>query len=668
MIKTTEKVHPDKHREKVLNRIFLAFIVAVTIIAYSNTIGNYYSLDDYHISTSNTLISKGFEGIPKILTSLYATGEQDDLSYGYRPLVRISFALEYGIFGKDNPRMPYISHSINLLLYLLLVILLYSILKRLFRNQSLYFPFFITLLFIAHPVHTEVVASLKNRDEILSLGFFLLSLRSFLKYADHNTKWSIFWGVFFYILAFLSKVSIVSTVLLFPLVFYFFTDMKPRKIWIFSIVLFFVALFSIFLPYLYLPETSRDMRFFENPIPFEDSFINRIATGMYGLYYYLRLLIYPHPLVYYYGYNMIPITGPGNPLVILSFLAYLGMLVFAILTFRKKNILSFAILFYLITIFPFSNFLAYTPGIIGERFLFLPSLGFIIALVYLLFMLFRKTGKKFTGFDIRTAIISLIVLALLIPYLVKTRDRNKDWNTKFTLYSNDIKYLDNSVKANDLMAHELMKQVNRELSKPVDVTKFIKPTAERAMNYWKRAVEIYPGHYSSWTNLGIAYNKIYKEYDKSIAAFNKALDIKPDHGVALFNLGLAYENKGLRDSAMVMYEKCIESEPDIINPRSRLANLHFLQGDFNKALALNEEILRIDPNEPLPFLNFGNYYLRVGDTIKGIEFYERAVAMGAPPQVSLFLSRFFQQEGNEDKATYYHDRFMNASRQEQEMP
>ncbi len=668
MIAKIEKASPDNNKGKMLNRIFLGFIIVVTIIAYSNTIGNYYSLDDYHISTSNDVISKGVKGIPEIFTSLYAMGEQENLNFGYRPIVRTTFALEYEIFGKDNPKMPYISHSVNLLLYLLLVILLYSILKRLFHNRNLLFPFFITLLFIAHPIHTEVVASLKNRDEILSFGFFLLSIRSFLIYADRGKKWSVFWGILFYILAFLSKVSIVSTILIFPLVFYFFTDMKPKKIWVFTTVVFLVALISIFLPYLYLPETSRPMRFYENPIPFEDNFLNRISTGLYGLYYYLRLLIYPHPLVYYYGYNMIPITGPGNPIVILTFLVYLGLFIYAIFTFKKKSILSFAILFFLITIFPFSNFLAYTPGIIGERFLFLPSLGFIIALVYLFFLIFRKKEKTSLTFNARTAIVSILVLALLIPYLLHTRDRNKDWNTKFTLFNNDIKYLDNSLKANDLIAHELMKQVNRELSKPVDVTKFIKPTADKALNYWKKAVEIYPEHYSSWTNLGIAYNKIYKEYDKSKKAFRKALEIKPDHGIALFNLGMVYENMGLRDSAMLMYEKCIELDPKIINPRSKLANLHFLDGDFDKALSLNEEILRIDPKETLPFLNFGNYYLRMGDTLKGIEFFERAVAIGAPPQVSLFLSRFFKEKGNEEKATYYHDRFMNASRQNTQEP
>ncbi|MBU2649811.1 MAG: tetratricopeptide repeat protein [Bacteroidetes bacterium] len=651
----------EKNHSKLLNRIFILVIILLGAVNYSNTIGNFYSLDDYHISSGNDLIKQGFKAIPEIMTSLYASRELEDMHYGYRPVVRISFAIEYGIFGENNPKMPYISHTINLLLYILLALLIFQVLKRLFRNQSLYLPFLITLLFVAHPIHTEVVASLKNRDEILSLGFFLLSLQAFLKYADYGKKWPVFWGIIFYILAFLSKASIVSTILVFPLVFHFFTDMKPKKILIITGVMLLVAIVSIFGPYLYLPETSRIIRFHENPIGYQDDFLVRISTGLYGLLYYLRLLFYPHPLVYYYGYDMIPLTGPANPWVILSFLIYLGMFVYAVIFFRKKAILSFAFLFFLITMAPYSNIVAFPPGIIAERFLFFPSLPFILAIVYILFLVFRLAGKTSNAFSINTAIVTVIVLLLLIPSTLKTRDRNKDWNTQYTLFNADIKHLHNSVKANDLLADEIMRQVNRELSKPVDVTKFIKPSAERAAGFWKRALEIYPEHYSSWSNLGIAYNKIFKDYDQAMKYFKKAIEIKPDYGVALFNLGMVYENKGMRDSAMIMYEKCIELEPGIINPRSRLANLHFLKGDFRKALILNEEIIKLDPKETLPYLNFGNYYLSIGDTIKGIGFYEKAVEMGAPAQVSMFLNRYYRQKGDEEKAGFYFEKLRKAS-------
>jgi tetratricopeptide (TPR) repeat protein len=221
------------------------------------------------------------------------------------------------------------------------------------------------------------------------------------------------------------------------------------------------------------------------------------------------------------------------------------------------------------------------------------------------------------------------------------------------LYEADLPHLENSVKAHDFYAEQLMYQVNIELQKPVNVTKFLRPTIDKAIKHWKRAVEILPSHYSSWTNLGIIYNRIYKEHDKAILCFEEALKFKPDDGISLFNLGQAYEAKADVEKAMHYYTECIQYHEDIINPRSRLANLYFANGEFRKALELNEEIMEIDPEEALPYVNFGNYYMMMGDTLKGISFFEQGVVKGAPAQVSIFLMKYYDSKGNVDRMEYY---------------
>src|SRR6185369_7431243 len=82
----------------------------------------------------------------------------------YRPLSVITFAIEIGIFGPGHPAK---SHFVNIVLYGLLVVMLFKFMRdHLFKNNSL-IPFIAALIFAIHPIHTEVVANIKSRDEIM---------------------------------------------------------------------------------------------------------------------------------------------------------------------------------------------------------------------------------------------------------------------------------------------------------------------------------------------------------------------------------------------------------------------------------------------------------------------------------------------------------------------
>ena len=214
-------------------------------------------------------------------------------------------------------------------------------------------------------------------------------------------------------------------------------------------------------------------------------------------------------------------------------------------------------------------------------------------------------------------------------------------------------YLYNSVKANDLYANEIMKGVNKELAKPVNVLKFVEPQVKEAIRRWKRAVEIQPDFSSAYRNLGIVYSRVYKSQDTAIYYFNKALEYEKDNPMTYFNLGMAYEGKENFASAIEFYQKSLALDSLAINTRSRMANVYYGMGEFRKAVDLNYEIMRIDPQEALPYVNLGNYYVFQKDTVGGIRFYEKAVELGAPPDASAFLSRYYERKGNVAKMNYY---------------
>jgi tetratricopeptide (TPR) repeat protein len=293
------------------------------------------------------------------------------------------------------------------------------------------------------------------------------------------------------------------------------------------------------------------------------------------------------------------------------------------------------------------------PGIIAERFLFVPSFAFCFVLAYFIYRLFFQDPlvKKVPVY--KTAAILGLTLLILIPYSAKTIIRNQDWRTEFSLYKADMPYLYDSFKGNDLYANEIMKNVNRELAKPVNVLKFVDPLVKEAMGHWRRASEIMPDASSPYRNLGIVYSRVYKNYDTAIYYFNKTLELEPDNPMTYFNLGLTYEGKKDYNKAIFYLHKSLALDSASINTWSRLANIYYGTGEFKEAIKLNQKIMQMSPKESLPYVNIGNYYIFQHDTINGIKFYEKAVELGAPPDASNFLSKYFQMKGDVSKANYY---------------
>ncbi|MCF8461787.1 MAG: tetratricopeptide repeat protein [Flavobacteriales bacterium] len=182
----------------------------VCIATFGNTLFNDYNLDDNLVTQNHRLTAKGIKAIPEIYRSPYY---QDDMgySYGYRPTTLASFAIEHDLFGES----PLTSHSINLLLYLVTCILVFLLISRIFPDQ-IGIALGTALLFTVHPIHTEVVASIKNRDEMLALLFALMGCFTLIR----PKRWlpSLLLGSFFFFLSLTSKVSGVNFILLLALV------------------------------------------------------------------------------------------------------------------------------------------------------------------------------------------------------------------------------------------------------------------------------------------------------------------------------------------------------------------------------------------------------------------------------------------------------------------
>ncbi|MBK9760018.1 MAG: DUF1736 domain-containing protein [Flavobacteriales bacterium] len=342
---------------------------------YANTLNHQFALDDGLVLSDNVIVQKGIRGIPEILTkdSFFGSiGESAYLSGGrYRPLPLITYAIEVSFFGSK----PGVHHLVNVLLYALTGLVLLRLLRRSVFPDHPMAAFAAALLFIFHPIHTEVVANIKSRDELLSLLFLLLTLHYLLVHHNHTVPASAASGpprgkqktasrtgtgsggnsalisaCLFFTLALLSKENGIVFLLIVPLAIYFFTPLSLVRAMRASLPIVLLTGAYLALRFVLLGTQSKEVtEVMDNPYLLATA-PEKIATILFVFLKYIGLLLVPHPLTFDYSFNQIPYRGFGDPWVIASIIVLLGMLLVVVRGFWKKDVLAWCVVFFLATV------------------------------------------------------------------------------------------------------------------------------------------------------------------------------------------------------------------------------------------------------------------------------------------------------------------------------
>jgi hypothetical protein len=518
------------------NKLVYCLLVAFSFLLYGNTISHSYSLDDDLVTSTDRfrheLVEKGIGGLGAIFKSNYAVN--DEQNYDYRPISTYSFAIEWTLFGESENHV-HISHFINVLLYSILGIILFQLLQVLFGKGYEVFNFLITLLFLAHPIHTEVVNSLKNRDEILSLLFALLATIQTIKFIDKKQFSRLLFATILILLSILSKKSSMPFIVIIPLIVYFFREVSWKKI-TFIVLALFSSRIIISLLKINLIEKGkiRDYLFIENPL-FEASLWERIPTYFYTNYLYLEKFIFPFDLNYYYGFNAIPIVGFTSVMFIISLLLFISLLAYAIGTIKKKSVFSFGILFFFISIGGAANLLYPMVGIFAERLAFFASIGLTILLTATIFQLFQfKPNELFSGTKSKKMYFTFGAILLIMSSL--TIQRNPAWKNKLSLFIADAPSLKKSAKANSLLGQELQFQAAQTFSAdPTNLDNFI-PRIDSAYHYYELALLTYPSYIQMYNNQATIRSQYYQDFMSARELLGQAIKIDPSFQGARENL------------------------------------------------------------------------------------------------------------------------------------
>ena len=226
-VKEVKKSRPSLSRntpdlKSVRNlKIGLGIIIALfSFFLYEQSIGHDYTLDDHAVVDENTITTRGFAGIPTLLKTDYWYGSRLESSRGpvYRPTSMVVFATIWQFY----PNNPQAYHFINVMFYAMTCLVLFLVLCRLFKNQNLLFPFICTVLYAAHPIHTEVVNNIKSLDEILCFLFGLVSIWLLLKYSSSKSILALVVGAVSFFLSLLSKETGIAFLAIIPIAIYFF--------------------------------------------------------------------------------------------------------------------------------------------------------------------------------------------------------------------------------------------------------------------------------------------------------------------------------------------------------------------------------------------------------------------------------------------------------------
>jgi protein O-mannosyl-transferase len=602
------------------NRNLLRLVLFIfSFLLYSNTLNHGYVLDDYSVISENTVTQEGIEAIPNILSHYYRYGHYSEGDGLYRPLSVVMFAIEWTI----SPNNPTIHHFINVLIYAFTSSLLFLLLSKLFQSYSILIPFFITLLFAAHPIHTEVVANIKSRDELMAFFFSLLTLLYFWKYLQAKNYVTLIVSGLFYFLSLLSKETAIQLVLIIPFIIYFFQNYRWKEYVLPTSFFGVISILFLFVRQIVLANNGFGyvVSNLENPL-ISLSLLERFPTSIFILSKYILLLIFPENLVYDYSFNQIPLVNSSDIGFLLSFIIVLFILSNLIIRFKKKEAISFGVLFFLVTIILFTNLFITIGTAMGERFLYYPSLGFCIVLTFIVLKLTPAESLNKTSYSLKDLFVShkktlWMIGSICLLYSFKTISRNADWKDNYTLYSQDQPRLNNNAKSHLLFGIECIKKGETNTNDSLQKFQYI----TKGINEVLRSKAIYPTYLDTWTTLGNAY-QLLGNYDLAIKNFAGAqkIDLTSSNG----NLGDIYFEKKDFQKAIEYYMQEINFHPKSVKGYNNLGMSLATLGRYDSSLYYLHKGWKIAPNDRDLNLLLANVYKAKGDEANFLRYYTLA--------------------------------------------
>lgn len=588
-------------------------LLVAAVLLYGNTLTNGYSVDDGYVTQKDNFTAQGFKAIPQLLTSFYGVGK-NGLQYDYRPLVKISYAIEHQFFGVH----PGVSHFFNLVLYILCLFLVYRFVTLLVLPAKNKIPLYAALLFAFLPIHTEVVASLKNRDILLCFIFSLQACIIVMK-AQAENKTAIgryVLALVCFVFAFLSKLDAVPFLFILPAIVF----LKYRPSW--GKIAFYVGLvFAAVLVERMIQRVAIDVQaqvrphfYFENPLFIQHELSLKIVAFFNSLGFYLVQCTMPFKQSCYYGADTIPV----HRMDAYGFIgvATLIVLVWLFITgWRKKdNRLLTGLVIFMASISMYLNLATPLVGIVADRFTFFASLGFCVAVIFVLHKFFTLDKKLKPS-------VRNVALLLFLVYGYMIVSRNAEWKNAEGLIEADLKKYPSSAYLNFLAASNNITVAER---KNMPVSRMEKQqrvlAAKKELQSSVAVAQDYPGSLQLLSHILIFYEK---DFSGALPYINQALRLRQSSEL-LFYKGLCLQ--GLKnDSSEYYFKETIRADSAAYNAYRILAETYNARGEYDKTLDLLNAAVQKGLRNELIYSGLATTYFLKKDTVKAKAYCQKVL-------------------------------------------
>lgn len=636
------------------NKLKLVLFI-FAFLMFSNTIGHDFAWDDSIVITENPRVQKGIMGIPDLFLKYNSNYKAD--KYGYRPITLSSFAIDYSFFKNKSGFF----HLMNIIYYALLCLVIFKVLRKLFDEMSMIIPFVITVLFIVHPLHTEVVANIKSRDEIFAMMFGLLSLNAILNYLHTKQIKYLLYSLPLFIIAFLSKESAIVFLGLIVLVILYKSNWKINTSLIKPIAIIIPLLIICFAIVNYYTKSTLGVAsskgagiYYEsgilgNSFFYTDILTSKLANALAILLVYLKNFLCPTNLLYYYGYNQIPVAHWSDATIIISLIIHCFLIGYALINLKKDKEICLGIVFYFFSISIYTHLLRTIADTMADRFMFVPSLGLIIVFVFALTKVLKinvstlKIESKTIQTNEKSFKYCLIVVIGILSII--TFNRNKVWKNDETLISYDMPKLEKCARAHNYYANILKSKITASFN----------PTLEQEMiSHYKKSIQISNESYYSYIGLGSYYCNT-KKYTEALALFSEMIKKYPNQADPNYYLGQSYYYAKNYALALTYLKKSLELAPEVSSTYFYLALTLSGNGEYDNAIAITNLNKSKFGESAIIYDALGSIYFDKGDLDQSTKYTFESLKFGANAETvyGKVIGRY-QLKKMDDKASFYY--------------
>ena len=538
--------------------LLLALITLVVFLPASRFA--FLNYDDNEYITENNFVKHGLTpaDIGKAFTTFHASN--------WHPLTWLSHMTDCTLFGLN----PGAHHLVNVLFHTANTVLLFGLL--LWLTEKLWPAALIAALFAWHPLHVESVAWISERKDVLSTFFALLTLLAYAKYAGElkiqNPKFKKFYtmAVIFFALGLLAKPMLVT--LPFALLL---LDFWPMQRFNHSTV---CRLVCEKIPFFALAATSCIVTFIaqkngEAVVSLANvSLRYRLENAPVAVVNYILNFLWPAHLCAIY-----PMPGTISAMPVGLSVSVLTLITLA--GWRGRNVRPYFLigwLWFLGTLVPVIGLVQVGGTAMADRYTYIPSIGFFIALVFLAAELAQKLSLP----KIIPAVISMLMLGGCV---FATECQLQFWRDSETLFRRAIAVTRNNDVALVNLGVALDSQ-NR---------------SEAALDAYLRAEKIEPDRYQLRTNLGNLLAKLGR-HAEALAEYREALRLRPGNATLHDSVGSELAALGHLDEALPSFSAAEKLDPHYAWPHVETAKVFFQLGRDAEAVDELRAALRIEPD------------------------------------------------------------------------